>query len=112
MQVRVVQGHEPAHFLRVFKGKMVVFSGGHASGFRNVREHETYDPKKAKLFHVQGTCEDDTRAVEVTPIAKSLDSDDCFVLDAPGVTYMWIGKVILNSSPQSENIKTDYACNF
>ena len=74
---------------------MVVFSGGHASGFRNVREHDTYDPNKPKLFHVQGTCEDDTRAMEVTPEAKSLDSDDCFVLDAPGVTYIWVGKVTL-----------------
>ncbi|CAG7820329.1 unnamed protein product, partial [Allacma fusca] len=92
VQVRVVQGHEPAHFLRVFKGKMVVFLGGHASGFRNVRQHETYDPTRSKLFHVQGTCDDDTRAVEVKPIAKNLDSDDCFVLDAPGITYIWVGK--------------------
>lgn len=89
----MVQGHEPAHFLRVFKGRMIVFLGGHASGFKNVREHDTYDPKKQKLFQVRGTCEDDTRAVEVEAVAASLDSDDVFVLDGPGVTYMWIGKV-------------------
>lgn len=92
VQVRVVQGHEPAHFLRIFKGRMVVFLGGHASGFKNVREHETYDPNKTKLFQVKGTCEDDTRGVEVEPVTASLDSDDVFVLDGPGITYMWIGK--------------------
>ncbi|ODM95069.1 Gelsolin, cytoplasmic [Orchesella cincta] len=91
IQVRVVQGNEPAHFLRIFKGRMIIFRGGHASGFKNVRQHDTYDPTKPKLFHVKGTCEDDTRAVEVEPIAASLDSDDVFVLDGPGVTYMWIG---------------------
>ena len=34
-QVRVVQGREPRHFIKMFGGKMVVFSGGKASGFRH-----------------------------------------------------------------------------
>lgn len=74
---------------------MIVFLGGHASGFKNVRENDTYDPSKARLFHVRGTCEEDTRAVQVELAAASLDSDDVFILDGPkqGVTYMWIGKV-------------------
>ena len=28
IQVRVVQGREPRHFIKMFGGKMVVFSGG------------------------------------------------------------------------------------
>ena len=28
IQVRVVQGKEPRHFIKMFGGKMVVFSGG------------------------------------------------------------------------------------
>ncbi len=92
VQVRVTQGHEPAHFLRIFKGKMVIFRGGHSSGFRNVREHDTYDPKGTKLFQIQGTCDYDTRAIEVEPKASSLDSDDVFVVDSPGTTYVWVGK--------------------
>lgn len=27
VQVRVVQGREPAHFLQIFKGKMITFKG-------------------------------------------------------------------------------------
>jgi len=92
VQVRVTQGNEPAHFLRVFKGKMVIFRGGHASGFKNVRQHDTYDPKGTKLFQIQGTCDDDTRAIEIEPKASNLDSDDVFVVDAPGITYIWVGK--------------------
>ena len=33
VQVRVVQGKEPAHFLAMFQGQMVVFHGGLASSF-------------------------------------------------------------------------------
>ena len=28
IQVRVVQGQEPRHFIKMFSGKMIVFSGG------------------------------------------------------------------------------------
>ena len=35
MQIRVVQSKEPDHFLLVFKGRMVVHSGGRASSFKN-----------------------------------------------------------------------------
>jgi len=31
VQVRVVQGREPRHFLKMFAGKMVVFTGGKVS---------------------------------------------------------------------------------
>ena len=31
VQVRVVQGREPRHFLKMFAGKMIVFTGGKVS---------------------------------------------------------------------------------
>ena len=33
VQVRVVQGKEPAHFLAIFQGKLIVYQGGNASSF-------------------------------------------------------------------------------
>jgi hypothetical protein len=33
VQVRVVQGKEPAHFLTIFSGKMIILRGGKASSF-------------------------------------------------------------------------------
>lgn len=42
---------------------------------------------------VRGTCELDTRAVQVTEEAASLNSDDVFILETPAKTFMWIGKV-------------------
>ncbi|XP_067013400.2 gelsolin, cytoplasmic isoform X2 [Anabrus simplex] len=92
IQVRVTQGHEPRHFLRIFKGKMIVFLGGRASGFRNLRDHDTYDVDGTRLFQVRGTCADDVRAVQVAEVAASLSSDDMFVLETPSATYLWHGK--------------------
>ncbi|KAJ9583648.1 hypothetical protein L9F63_022014, partial [Diploptera punctata] len=92
VQVRVTQGNEPRHFLRIFKGKMIVFLGGKASGFRNLKDHDTYDVDGTRLFQVRGTCADDVRAVQVPEVSASLSSDDVFVLETPGVTYVWIGK--------------------
>ena len=46
-----------------------------------------------RLFHVRGTNEFDTRAVQVEERASSLSSNDCFVLETPEATYIWYGKV-------------------
>jgi len=92
VQVRVTQGQEPRHFLMLWKGKMVVFLGGHASGFRNVHDMDTYDADGTRLFHVRGTCEADTRAVQVAEVAASLSPDDVFVLETPSATYIWQGQ--------------------
>jgi gelsolin len=92
IQVRVVQGDEPAHFLHIFKGKMVTFMGGKASGFKNIRDHDTYDVDGTRLFRVRGTSEFDVRAEQMPEVARSLASDDVFVLETPSDTYIWAGK--------------------
>lgn len=92
VQVRVVHGYEPAHFLRMFKGRMVVFTGGKASGFKNVHDHDTYDVDGTRLFQVRGTCDTDVRAEQRAEMAASLNSDDVFVLETPSNTYLWLGK--------------------
>lgn len=92
VQVRVVQGFEPRHFLKIFKGKIVVFSGGKASGFKNVHDYDSYDADGTRLFRIRGTCAEDVRASQVEEVAKSLASDDVFILETPANTYVWNGK--------------------
>jgi gelsolin len=92
VQVRVTQGHEPRHFLRIFRGKMIVFLGGKASGFRNLHDHDTYDVDGTRLFQVRETCPDDVRAVQVPEVTASLNSDDVFILETPSATYLWLGR--------------------
>lgn len=78
--------------MKIFKGKLVVFSGGKASGFKNLREHDTYDVDGTRLFRIRGTCADDVRATQMPEVAASLASDDAFVLEIPSKTYIWYGK--------------------
>ena len=90
--VRVVQGREPRHFLKMFDGKMIVFSGGKASGFKNITDHDTYDVDGTRLFRVRGTSEGDVRAEQVEEITASLNSEDVFVLETPTKTFIWTGQ--------------------
>lgn len=92
VQVRVVQNKEPAHFLTLFKGKMVVHEGGKASGFKNSTEVDSYDTDGVSLFHVKGTTALNTRAIQVAEKAESLNSGDCFILLTEPTIYVWEGK--------------------
>lgn len=91
VQVRVTQGKEPKHFLALFKGKMVTHKGGIASGFKNRDDGDSFDTDGISLFHVKGSNELNTRAVQVEEEAASLNSGDCFVLLTPDVMYVWEG---------------------
>lgn len=80
LQVRVVQGHEPRHFLKIFKGKLVTYTNDDAAD-------------KVHLFRIRGTCAEDVRADERDAIASSLASDDVFVLRTPSNAFIWNGLV-------------------
>jgi hypothetical protein len=92
VQVRVVQNKEPNHFLTLFKGKMIVHEGGHASGFKNRGDKDSYDADGISLFHIKGTNEMNTRAIQVPEKAASLNSGDCFALLTPDAVHIWQGK--------------------
>ena len=74
VQVRVTQGKEPAHFRQLFKGRMVVYRGGHASGFGTEVEGGRAQAETA-LFHIRGTNALNTVALEVEPQAAALNSE-------------------------------------
>ncbi|KAA0152742.1 hypothetical protein FNF29_03631 [Cafeteria roenbergensis] len=86
-QVRVTQGREPPHFCALFKGGMIVRSGG-ASG--EVSEEELAE---TALFHVKGSQPSTTKAVQVPAKASNLNSGDCFVLACGSAsTVVWNGR--------------------
>jgi advillin len=92
VQVRVVQGKEPSHFCALFKGKLVIHDGGKASAFKNSGAKDESDDDGISLFHIRGTTQVNTRAVQVAEVCGSLNSGDCFVLLTPGTVYSWNGK--------------------
>ncbi|KAM8881902.1 villin-1 isoform 2-T2 [Synchiropus picturatus] len=86
VQVRVVMGKEPRHFLAIFKGKFIIFEGGTG------RSNGAYLDSGVKLFQVRGTDEMNTMATEVPPKAASLNSNDVFLLKTNHICYLWYGK--------------------
>ncbi|CAN9501021.1 unnamed protein product [Ophioblennius macclurei] len=85
-QVRVTQGKEPAHLVSLFKDKpLVVHLGG------TCHLGSDYEPGNTRLFHIRQSSTEATRAVEVEPVASSLNTSDAFVLKAPGSMTLWKG---------------------
>lgn len=46
-----------------------------------------------RLFQVQGTSANNTKAFEIQPRASSLNSNDVFILKTQSCCYLWCGKV-------------------
>jgi len=110
VQVRVVQSHEPNHFLCMFKGKMIVHTGGFPSSFKNKKAEEKTDSssinKGVALYHIRGTSDMNTRALQVKEVASSLNSGDCFALVSPGTVFLWCGK---GSNKHEKDVATNIA---
>ena len=95
VQVRLAQGKETPHFMSMFDGQMVIYTGGATSSFDRSsgrtqqgfhREGDTY------LLQVRGTSRMNTKAIEVECRAASLNSNDVFVLHSPSGIFIWNGK--------------------
>lgn len=91
-QMRVVQGKEPLHFLRMFGRRITILQGGVESGFRKKGPAEEVDETpEQRLFHIK--CVNDyVKSLELQCRAASLNSNDSFVLLTKHKTYIWYGK--------------------
>lgn len=92
--VRVVQGKEPLHFLRMFGRRITILQGGVESGFNSYCDNGAngHVLPKCRMFHVK--CIDEyVRNIEVLTRAESLNSNDSFVYLGQYKTYIWYGKV-------------------
>lgn len=88
--VRTGQSHEPRHFLKIFKGKLIT--------------PFTEEPKSAQLFRVRGTDATDVHATEVNCDASSLASGDVFALiTLDHKVYIWIGQGASDFEKSSAN---------
>ncbi|KAF7205503.1 gelsolin isoform X1 [Nothobranchius furzeri] len=87
VQVRVVQGKEPAHLMSLFGGRpMVIYKGGASRNDGQSERAET------RLFQVRANPAGDTKAVEVDPSSSCLNSSDVFLLVSSSASWMWKGK--------------------
>ncbi|KAJ3599600.1 hypothetical protein NHX12_033556 [Muraenolepis orangiensis] len=103
VQVRVIQGYEPAHLVSLFKAKpLMLFLGGTSRG--KVQSQ----PGTTRLFHIRRSSTGATRAVEVQPTADRLNTNDVLVLKCPGGVSMWRGR----GSTQEEAAAAKYVADY
>ncbi|XP_061624984.1 gelsolin-like [Phyllopteryx taeniolatus] len=87
VQVRVVQGKEPAHLMSLFGGRpMVVYEGGTSRG----RGQEQV--ADLRLFQIQANVAGHCRAVQVRASSSGLNSGDVFLLASSSGCWMWKGR--------------------
>jgi len=55
-------------------------------------ETTALNDKGIGLYHIHGTTDMNTRAIQVKEVAGSLNSSDCFALVTPGGVHLWCGK--------------------
>lgn len=87
VQVRVMQGKEPAHLLSLFGGKPLIVHKGGTS-----REGGQTPDADIRLLQVRASSSGFSRAVEIDASASNLNSNDTFVLKTPSAAYLWVGQ--------------------
>ncbi|XP_022969600.1 villin-4-like isoform X2 [Cucurbita maxima] len=107
VQARIYEGSEPIQFHSIFQG-FVVFKGGLSKGYKNYVaekeiQDETYQEDGIALFRVQGSGPENMQAIQVDPVASSLNSSYCYILNSSSTVFTWTGS--LTSSDNQELVE-------
>ncbi|KAJ1433461.1 Villin/Gelsolin [Sesbania bispinosa] len=128
-QARIYEGSEPIQFHSILQS-FIVFKGGLSDGYKNyIAEKEipdeTYSEEGVALFRIQGSGPENMQAIQVEPVASSLNSYYCYILHSGPTVFMWSGsfttsddqelvermldliKPDLQSRPQKEGAETE-----
>ncbi|XP_011079274.1 villin-4 [Sesamum indicum] len=106
-QARIHEGSEPIQFFAIFQS-FIVFKGGLSKGYKKyITEKElpddTYSEDGLALFRVQGSGPDNMQAIQVEPVASSLNSSYCYILHSGSSVFTWSGN--LTSSEAQEVVE-------
>lgn len=96
-QVRVVQGMEPTHFLKLFRDHSFIIH----TGRDDPSKKQTGKSDATRMYQIRGSELADTRTIEVPPLSAYLTTADTFILIVPDKqTY------ILHGTNSCEYIRT------
>lgn len=97
VQAKIFEGKEPIQFFAILQS-FIVFKGGLGSGYkRYIAEKgitdDTYKEDGLALFRVQGTGPENMQAIQVEPVATSLNSSYCYILQVGATVFTWSGSL-------------------
>nr|CAD1840268.1 unnamed protein product [Ananas comosus var. bracteatus] len=95
VQARIYEGKEPIQFFSIFQS-FIIYKGGLSSGYKNfIADNEiadeTYSEDGLALFRVQGSGQYNMQAIQVDPLASSLNSSSCYILHDGNTVFTWSG---------------------
>ncbi|XP_022871797.1 villin-4-like, partial [Olea europaea var. sylvestris] len=104
-QARIYEGNEPIQFFTIFQS-FIVLKGGLSEGYKNyIAEKElpddTYTEDGLALFRLQGTGPDNMQAIQVEPVATSLNSSYCYILHSGSSLFTWYGNL---TTPEDQEL--------
>ncbi|KAI3701709.1 hypothetical protein L6452_26981 [Arctium lappa] len=104
-QSRIYEGSEPVLFFAIFQSFMVL-KGGLSDGYKNyISEKElpngTYTEDEVALFRVQGSGPENMQAIQLEPVASSLNSSYCYILHSGSSVFTWIGNL---TAPEDQEL--------
>ncbi|XP_027175354.1 villin-4-like [Coffea eugenioides] len=96
-QARIYEGSEPIQFFVIFQS-FIVFKGGLSEGYKKYiadkeLQDDTYTEDGLALFRVQGTGPENMQAIQVEPVASSLNSSYCYILHSGSSLFTWSGNL-------------------
>jgi len=97
VQARFYEGKEPIQFFVIFQS-FQVFKGGLSSGYKrfiaeNGIDDESYSEDGLALFRIQGSGPENMQAIQVEPVASSLNSSYCYILHNGNTVFTWAGNL-------------------
>uniref|UniRef100_A0A5B7BTV7 Putative villin-4 n=1 Tax=Davidia involucrata TaxID=16924 RepID=A0A5B7BTV7_DAVIN len=96
-QARIYEENEPIQFFSIFQS-FIVFKGGLSDGYKNYISEkelpdETYTEDGLALFRVQGSGPENMQAIQVEPVASSLNSSYCYIFHSGSSVFTWSGSL-------------------
>jgi len=103
-QARIYEGNETIQFFSIFQS-FIVFKGGLTDGYKNfIAEKEipdeTYQEDGVALFRVQGSGPENMQAIQVDPVASSLNSSYCYILHSGSSVFTWSGNLTTSENQE------------
>jgi len=105
LQIHIVQGHEPAAFLNLFSGGMVVHSS---------KKFEKKCEKRCRLYICRGTLEAETFLIEIPCSTRHLRNRGSFILinTENAKLYVWHGNNSLRHIREVYFLQIFYSNNY
>ncbi|WOK92682.1 villin-4-like isoform X1 [Canna indica] len=97
VQAQFYEGKEPLLFFSIFQS-FLAYKGGLSSAYKSfVAESavadDTYSKDGIALFRVQGSGPENMQAIQVEPVASSLNSSYCYILHNGDTVFKWSGSL-------------------